>query len=200
METLKVTLKQHTPLIHFQHDQYGATLRASEVKPKLDKYIVQKAFKNKFEDCRSYLVGYDPDRPDALKEKFAQGYRALNYKMRIEAKKEEEYLVASSLGRNAKESLEKHKILFIDQSPYFAQEKENKSVVRDRCNWDKIRCKGIMYSDITVTVYSLVKGALLESYVYEKIQSFFLSENFGNRQDKGFGCFEATEISLNGEI
>ena len=36
MKTLKVTLKQHTPLIHFQHEQYGATLRASEVKPKLD--------------------------------------------------------------------------------------------------------------------------------------------------------------------
>ena len=28
MKTLKVTLKQHTPLIHFQHDQYGAILQA----------------------------------------------------------------------------------------------------------------------------------------------------------------------------
>ena len=42
MKTLKVTLKQHTPLIHFQHDQYGATLRASEVKPKLDKFILER--------------------------------------------------------------------------------------------------------------------------------------------------------------
>ena len=42
MHTLKVTLKQHTPLIHFQHDQEGATLRASEVKPKLDKFILTK--------------------------------------------------------------------------------------------------------------------------------------------------------------
>ena len=38
---LEVKLKQHTPLIHFQHDQEGATLRASEVKPKLDKYILK---------------------------------------------------------------------------------------------------------------------------------------------------------------
>lgn len=42
MKTLTVKLKQHTPLIHFQHDQYGATLRASEVKPKLDRFILSK--------------------------------------------------------------------------------------------------------------------------------------------------------------
>lgn len=42
MYTLKIKLKQHTPLIHFQHDQDGATLRASEVKPKLDRYVLSK--------------------------------------------------------------------------------------------------------------------------------------------------------------
>ena len=39
MSFLKVHLKQHTPIIHFQHDQDGATLRATELKPKLDKYL-----------------------------------------------------------------------------------------------------------------------------------------------------------------
>lgn len=33
-------LRQNTPIWHFQHDQTDATLRASEVKPKLDKYII----------------------------------------------------------------------------------------------------------------------------------------------------------------
>jgi len=33
-------LKQHTPIIHFQHDQNGATLRASELKPKIDRFII----------------------------------------------------------------------------------------------------------------------------------------------------------------
>lgn len=41
MYKLTFTLKQHTPIIHFQHDQAGATLRASEVKPKLDKFIIE---------------------------------------------------------------------------------------------------------------------------------------------------------------
>lgn len=33
-------LIQHTPLLHFQYDQTGATIRATEVKPKLDKFII----------------------------------------------------------------------------------------------------------------------------------------------------------------
>ncbi|MBQ2989282.1 MAG: hypothetical protein IJD59_09280 [Clostridia bacterium] len=36
------TLKQQTPIIHFQYDQAGATLRATEVKPKLDAFILKK--------------------------------------------------------------------------------------------------------------------------------------------------------------
>lgn len=40
--TLTYQLKAHTPMIHFQAKQLGATLRASEVKPKLDKFIVRK--------------------------------------------------------------------------------------------------------------------------------------------------------------
>ena len=39
---LSFTLKQHTPMIHFQHDQPGATLRATELKPKLDRFLLEK--------------------------------------------------------------------------------------------------------------------------------------------------------------
>lgn len=35
MNQLTAILKQHTPMIHFQHNESGATLRASEVKPLL---------------------------------------------------------------------------------------------------------------------------------------------------------------------
>jgi hypothetical protein len=37
---LTFTLRQHTPLIHFQPQ--NGTLRATEIKPKLDKYVIQK--------------------------------------------------------------------------------------------------------------------------------------------------------------
>jgi len=35
-------LEIKSPIIHFQHDQAGATLRATEVKPKLDRFILEK--------------------------------------------------------------------------------------------------------------------------------------------------------------
>lgn len=36
---VEFTLKQHTPIIHFQSEQVGATLRATELKPKFDRFI-----------------------------------------------------------------------------------------------------------------------------------------------------------------
>jgi len=53
MYNFKITLKQHTPLIHFQHDQEGATLRASEVKPKLDRFILTKLGNGDYENGHS---------------------------------------------------------------------------------------------------------------------------------------------------
>ena len=38
-----VELKQQTPILHFQPDESGATLRASEVKPKLDRFLINQS-------------------------------------------------------------------------------------------------------------------------------------------------------------
>ena len=58
-------LKQQTPIIHFQHDQTGATLRATEVKPKLDRWIKEQ---------------YGKPIPKAWK---VGQHEALNYKLKI---------------------------------------------------------------------------------------------------------------------
>ncbi len=74
---LTFTLKQHTPIIHFQADQEGATLRVTEVKPKLDRFILTKLGNGNYEQgvlrarAEGWLVGKG-EKP------------ALNYKMRIE--------------------------------------------------------------------------------------------------------------------
>jgi len=52
---LEFTLKQHTPLIHFQSNQYGATLRATELKPKLDKFLIEQ-FEKKNIDYKKFLI------------------------------------------------------------------------------------------------------------------------------------------------
>lgn len=104
METLEVTLQQHTPLIHFQHYQDGATLRASEVKPRLDKFLIGNDAFNKW---KQYLVGalhlsdkqmkmeaktedeikrikeYVGKREKTLEQKFNDGFRGLDYKLTI---------------------------------------------------------------------------------------------------------------------
>ena len=64
-------LKQQTPMIHFQSDEDGATLRASEVKPKLDRFILQQ---------------YKQEDKPIPKEWFVSTeHSALNYKMRFKA-------------------------------------------------------------------------------------------------------------------
>jgi len=67
MSKFKVTftLKQHTPIIHFQSTQNGATLRATELKPKFDKFLLK----------------YVEDLPY---KKSANGHKSLEYKVRIE--------------------------------------------------------------------------------------------------------------------
>lgn len=66
---LTYELKQETPIIHFQHNQSGATLRATEVKPKLDRFIIKK------------LGGVK----NISKDWFVKETEALNYKMQISA-------------------------------------------------------------------------------------------------------------------
>ena len=56
------TLKQHTPIIHFQSNQNGATLRATELKPKFDKFLL--------------------DNVEGIEN--SNGHRSLDYKVKIE--------------------------------------------------------------------------------------------------------------------
>jgi hypothetical protein len=65
---LEFTLKQHTPIIHFQSDQAGATLRATELKPKLDRFLIE-AFEKEGIDYKDFLI--------------AGQERALDYKVSI---------------------------------------------------------------------------------------------------------------------
>jgi hypothetical protein len=59
-------LKQYTPIIHFQSDQSGATLRATELKPKLDKFLLA-------------------NMNDLPFVKHANGAKSLDYKVSIRA-------------------------------------------------------------------------------------------------------------------
>lgn len=174
MKILKIKLKQHTPLIHFQHHEEGATLRATEVKPKLDKFILQKSG-----------ISTDTEKPAIL-----------NYKMEIECiGKREEYLIASFLNTKNKAQLEKYQIKYIANSPYFAQEKENREIFYQNTirKWNEIPRKGILHEGAMIVI--LGKEETIE-LIIKHVQSFFISNNFGTRNNKGFGSFSVSRIEI----
>lgn len=160
MYRLQVKLKQHTPLIHFQWDQKGATLRASEVKPKLDKFIIQRFFFNDFELCKCYLVGYDPRHQEKIRRKFEEeGFRALNYKIRIEPQGEKQIIKDS-------ESLKM----------YFA------NIGNDAKKY------GVMYSDGVCIQFESIFDSVIQ-LLKEHLAAFLMVTNLGARQSKGYGSF-----------
>ena len=80
MYKLEFELEQHTPIIHFQARDAGATLRASEVKPKLDKFIL-KEYKEKLP--KSVIKERKEDKE---KKEDKEVRKSLDYKMRIIAR------------------------------------------------------------------------------------------------------------------
>jgi len=74
---LEFTLKQHTPIIHFQSEQKGATLRATELKPKLDRFLMEQVEGIPF-------------------KKNANGHNSLDYKVKIEASGKSERTLPNS--------------------------------------------------------------------------------------------------------
>lgn len=147
METLTITkrISQHTPLLHFQSDA-AVPIRATELKPKLDKYII---------------ANYNGTIPDEWIIKGANGSVSLNYKLRIRSQK----------------------------------------AAPARCQTDK-RGKPIIpmffgEGKTAITVQGSVSLVLfcfnkrLHDYLDKEVNwsLFFLSTNFGTRQDKGYGSF-----------
>lgn len=180
---LAFQLTQHTPIIHFQSRNEGATLRASEVKPKLDRYLLKK-------------IKEDELHADWF---ISQERGALDYKLRFtlpEGELVQTYLPLSRLNqekvnklkndlRNKKELGE---VEILPVTPYFANEEWlNKREGQPRLAIQAGRVKGEIYT----------KHPKLREAIETHLEAFFLLHNFGARQTKGFGSF--TLASLNEE-
>lgn len=168
MKALKVTLKQHTPLIHFQHDQYGATLRASEVKPKLDRFILTKLGKGNYElGCeeakeKGWLIGKGT-------------HPALNYKIQVHPKDKIDLSLQNKINREKKHTTEDFPLLLANMG--------GRDSVDELVNFS-------MYKTVYLEIFTL-KDNLCEK-MKNYIPFFFAKTNFGQRSNKGFGCFTVT--------
>ncbi len=200
---LKVLLKQQTPYIHFQHQEKGATLRATEVKPKLDKFLINKLGEDKID--KTWFVKGDKTK------------LALDYKMRFSAHGNAR---VSQAGNSMCAAIDGDNYKVDDvRKTYFNESKRQingmyfANMVADT-NWTNDKCKHgaalkakqeeikkayretVFHVDgVTMTVICFIPK-LLEQ-ISKHIRDFFLVTNFGTRQSKGFGGFTVEKI--NGE-
>ena len=182
MYKLEIKLKQHTPLIHFQHDQEGATLRASEVKPKLDRFILGKLSSEEKEQGQN--DGWIKVKGDKT---------WLDYKMRIEANGFQDISIPVK-------KVKKNGILQTDEigRQLFTTDNypdNNASLIMSNIGG---RAKEDVFnfsiaSNIMATI--LLHDDKLQSLLKENLYLFFAKNSFGNRTSKGFGSFEVKSIN-----
>lgn len=201
-----ISLQQHTPIIHFQHDQEGATLRATEVKPKLDRFIFQR-FKSLFPEERNLYTALEVFNPETKSNSA--------YKLQVVNPFEpQKILIASYLKSDYKRLLETHEIPFLHGMPYFAQESEiTKLFAEDGEETDRRGRTRKKYKLVKERLGEVTKWGMMNkaedpielnffswnTSVIKIIKLiapyFFAYENFGTRQSKGFGCFSVVNPS-----
>ena len=171
--TLKFILKQHTPLIHFQENARDATIRATELKPKLDRFLTEQKLEG-FEGSKQLLVGYSQSNESALKERWKkEGFRALDYTLRIQVEK-----------LNTRKEILGRTIQVIDQ------QKQVKTVPTFFANLGdeyKDAPKYLVEADTSLTFTSLHPELL--TLIPRWLDEFLWHHNFGTRQSKGWGGF-----------
>ena len=181
MHELKFTLKQHTPLIHFQWQQDGATLRATEVKPKLDRFI------------KEYFCNLNQAIEDSWYSDKDQ--RGLDYKLKIEITGEVQKYFISSNPRSGRQDDERRRIIaeefdaeYIYSTQYFGSNENLKQGAIEKKDQVKL---GLKSDGVTIRIQSFNKGLLdfLRKNDGEIVKAFFVLNSFGTRQTKGFGCF-----------
>ena len=153
------TLLPQSPLIHFQWKQPGAALRATEVKPKLDRYIIKR---------------YGEPIPDNWRNE--QSPNALNYKLRLVADGSPEFSLLGYIGRRNADTPEKQEYVNIG-CPYDIYYGNMGTNDEKRGVTVKIR----------MTVDCFLPELL--KYIDDIIGDFFIVKNFGTMQGKGFGSY-----------
>lgn len=169
-------LVQHTPLIHFQHSEPHACLRATEVKPKLDRFLIEQLEEDdRFGDGRwkKWFVG------DGSQQSFDYMMRITPNSEQVERTQSIERAIARAEHRPPNASFhEIHKNYFGNM----ASGNNIQDTIRETFK------ESLFYKDgLTLTIRCFIPELL--TFIDEHIRGFFMMHNFGTRQRKGFGSF-----------
>lgn len=192
---LKFNLKQITPMIHFQDDD-GATIRATELKPKLDRFILSwLAYEKVEKKWTKQKIGSETEMlkqtVENLKDKDwlvdqEHQYPALNYKMRIKAEKKDKdfnkklFILKEKNNRKVKQ--------YYGNAGYILKEKKND----DKRKVPQISYKASFYCKVTIDITCFNRG--LADRIKELLPILIDSTAFGLQQSKGYGNFRVDKI------
>ena len=187
MQKLEFTLKQHTPLIHFQWEQVGATIRPTELKSKLDKWILQRLTScYGLSDELLKIALKDETISPWIKGTRKKEHSALNYSV----------TVLAHGGNQFKDELNTHvkpvqkrdgtwrdEVDEKDYPPFFG----NQMKVNEWNTGDK-KIKRMSYYAVVTIIFETIDDDL-RKVINKEFPLFLLHTNFGTRQSKGFGSF-----------
>nr|MCR5347055.1 hypothetical protein [Fretibacterium sp.] len=164
----KVELRQQTPMIHFQamRPNDGTLLRATEVKPKLDRFI--------YEWCRVRGNMEVPAEWLASKD-----HKALDYRLRFDAGGQS-YRLADPAPVNRRDN------------PVPVSERTGNLYFGNMGGGPR---KNSLFYKSAMTMTILCFHPALMKVIGECLDTFFLTVNFGTRQNKGFGGFVTAAVA-----
>ena len=189
MKKIVVQLVQDTPMWHFQGAFDDCCLRATEVKPKLDRFLLAKLDEGELSVNGCALTSRDdvPSTWWANEDK-----TAFNYKMRISAQSRSiiESQVPDLDRRTGQQKTDRNgKPVFRNLYPiYFARVGADETGDMELVKMSGIRVELIVSDD------------RLAECIEPIIPAFFASHSFGARQDKGFGCFRVSGAGSTGKL
>lgn len=180
---INIELKQISPMLHFQGEENGATIRATELKPKLDRFILSWiAFENSKitwnkNDLNSETLMLDSCVKELVKEhrdwfidKTGEKH-ALNYKVRIRAGQSQSMQIYKMIGRKKE---------YYGNVSYILNQKNNVH-------------QSIYHKSIEVMIKCFNED--LQNKIINLFPLFIDSTAFGLQQGKGYGKFKVSKIN-----
>lgn len=178
----KFELQQITPMIHFQWNEDGATVRATEMKPKLDRFILE--LKDMLESKENNGDWTEERRCferlgniEKLKLRSENERVSLNYKMKIKA-----YGVNGIVSPKRNEGG-----IQPNQVDVFEVKNTNSGIGSYFFTDIKEASRGSFYEKIDVDIMCFCEE--LRNLIRVVFPMFIAVNNFGFRQNKGFGHF-----------
>ncbi|MEM7657855.1 MAG: hypothetical protein AAF399_17145 [Bacteroidota bacterium] len=185
-----IPLLQHTPMIHFQANQQGSTLRGTDLKPKIDAFIWRK-LKHRapelFQQYAELITEQHFPKPSSSKQ------TATAYRIHLAADPVAYYVPTAYMKNDQKSEPQRQMKQYLGAqlgnrpldvlggTPYFANvDKISKG------KWSEVRL-AVQYQNVRVEVFSPIPKV---KELVAAVLPFVLAEhNFGTRSSKGFGHF-----------